>query len=86
MSPHSALDDLPSTGDERLDSVIRAHHDHLAQRGCLIIETGRSRCNRFDIALHTDFGPLEQDKAKNQDMPWSGSLRGRSQEIDCSSP
>ncbi len=75
MSPHSALDDLPSTGDERLDSVIRAHLDHLAQRGCLIIETGRSRCNRFDIALHTDFGPLEQDKAKNQDyaLVWQPS-------------
>ncbi len=75
MPPNAALDDPPTIGDERLDSVIRAHRDHLAQRGSLIIGSGRSRCNKFDIALHTDFGPLKQDKGTNQDyaLVWQPS-------------
>jgi hypothetical protein len=57
----------PSTGYNAFDRLIQDDRQWLAERGDLLIGSGRFRAGRLTAAIHTDFGPLDQDKGANQD-------------------
>jgi hypothetical protein len=59
--------DLPSIGHPDFDLLLRENQAWLAQRGELIVGSGAFQCGRFSGSIHSDFGPVDQDKTTNQD-------------------
>ncbi len=59
--------DLPTIGHPEFDRVVADCRDWLAQRGELAVGSGIFRLPGFRGGLHSDFGPLSQDKGTNQD-------------------
>jgi hypothetical protein len=59
--------DLPLIGHPEFDRLLREGRDWLAERGELVVGSGAFTSERFSVALHSDLGPLEQDKGINQD-------------------
>ncbi|MCY2986682.1 MAG: protein phosphatase 2C domain-containing protein [Planctomycetota bacterium] len=57
----AALDRAP------LERMVGSHRDWLAERGQPLVGSGCFRVGPWSGAVHTDFGPLDQDKTTNQD-------------------
>lgn len=55
--------------------IAGRYREWLRARGALIVGTGRLRAGTTTLALHTDFGPVGQDKEINQDyaLGWSSN-------------
>jgi hypothetical protein len=64
---HGDCIDEPLAGHPAFDRLIREHQAWLAERGKLVIGSGSFRSGRLVGAIHTDFGPENQDKETNQD-------------------
>jgi serine/threonine protein phosphatase PrpC len=64
---HDADTDVPSTGHAECDRVVRESRQCLVERGETIVGSGCFRSGSVCGALHTDFGPKDQDKGTNQD-------------------
>ena len=58
---------LPLIGHPEFDRLLRECRDWLAGRGELIVGSGSFKSGRLAAAIHSDFGPANQDKATNQD-------------------
>lgn len=50
-----------------LERTLASHRDWLGERGQLLVGSGCFRVGPWTGAVHTDFGPLDQDKTTNQD-------------------
>ena len=64
--------DLPVVGHPEFDLLLRENQAWLAERGEMIAGSGSFRSGPFFGAIHSDFGPADQDKTTNQDyvMAW----------------
>jgi len=64
--------DLPFIGHPGFDLLVRENQEWLAQRGEMVVGSGSFRSGQFSGAIHSDFGPADQDKSTNQDyaMAW----------------
>ena len=65
----------PADDDSFVSARIRPHHQWLQQSGKLLEASGVLTAEKYVLALHTDFGPLDQDKTTNQDyaLAWQPS-------------
>jgi len=59
--------DLPLLGRPEFDLLLRETREWLARRGEMVVGSGPFRSGRFSGAIHSDFGPADQDKTTNQD-------------------
>jgi hypothetical protein len=59
--------DPPSIGHPEFDLLLHESGRWLAERGELVVGSGVFESARLSAALHSDFGPLDQDKGINQD-------------------
>ncbi len=50
-----------------LERTLASHHDWLGKQGQLLERSGCFRVGPWTGAIHTDFGPPDQDKTTNQD-------------------
>jgi hypothetical protein len=52
-----------------LHDFVEPHRDWLSQRGHTIVQSGAAEVGGFQISLHSDYGPPDQDKGpENQDF------------------
>jgi hypothetical protein len=58
---------MPSTGHAQFDQIVPENCAWLAERGETIVGSGCFNAAPLSGALHTDFGPGDQDKGANQD-------------------
>jgi len=58
---------LPFVGHPEFDLLLRESQAWLAERGEMVVGSGSFKSGQFSGALHSDFGPADQDKATNQD-------------------
>ncbi len=58
---------LPAVGHPAFDLLLRESQAWLAERGEILVGSGAFRSGRLSAAVHSDFGPTQQDKAANQD-------------------
>jgi hypothetical protein len=63
----AARAELPIIGHPEFDLLLREDRAWLAQRGEMVIGSGTFQSGRIAGALHSDFGPADQDKETNQD-------------------
>ena len=59
--------DLPLIGHPEFDLLLRESQAWLAKRGEMVVGSGSFQSGRISGAIHSDFGPPDQDKATNQD-------------------
>ena len=57
----------PPVPPPAFDQLIRGSQAWLAERGEMIVGSGCFRSEKLAGSIHTDFGPLDQDKDVNQD-------------------
>jgi len=72
--------DVPSTGHPEFDLLLRESQTWLAERGEMVVGSGSFKSGRFSGALHSDFGPEDQDKETNQDYAlawWPSAAEAR---------
>ncbi len=62
-----AAAEIRSTGDDKVDSLLRESRAWLAERGEIVVGSGSFRSGRLSGSIHSDFGPVNQDKPTNQD-------------------
>jgi hypothetical protein len=64
-------------------AAVDSVHAWLGERGETIVGSGCMRCGRTTVAVHTDFGPVGQDKEINQDyaLLWKESNPKRSEPL-----
>jgi serine/threonine protein phosphatase PrpC len=55
----------PSVGNAWLSATIRRYHRCLSRRGAIVIGSGHFSLGRLSGSVHTDYGPLGQDKGPN---------------------
>lgn len=69
---------LDGPAGEKVQSILADCASLLTQQGVCEFGSGRLRWAKGAIAIHTDFGPVEQDKETNQDfvLAWVGDERG----------
>jgi hypothetical protein len=74
---HGIETDPPTIGHPEFDRVVGECRDWLAERGELVAGSGVFRLPGFRGGLHSDFGPVSQDKGTNQDyaLAWWPSDR-----------
>jgi hypothetical protein len=58
---------LPSIGHPEFDRLLQENRAWLAERGEIVVGSGAFQSGRLAAAIHSDFGPADQDKATNQD-------------------
>ncbi len=63
----AAKADLPFIGHPEFDLLLREDQAWLTERGKMVIGSGTFQSGRLSGALHSDFGPPDQDKETNQD-------------------
>ena len=59
--------DLPYIGHPEFDLLLRESQAWLAERGEMVVGSGSFESGRLAGAIHSDFGPADQDKETNQD-------------------
>lgn len=70
--------DLPSIGHPDFDLLLRESQAWLAKRGEVLVGSGSFRSEQLSGAVHSDFGPADQDKGTNQDyaLAWWPAANG----------
>ncbi len=77
---HGIEADLPSSGHPKFDLLLREGQAWLAERGEMIVGSGSFKAGRFLGSIHSDFGPVGQDKETNQDYAlawWPAAAEAR---------
>ncbi|MGA2254922.1 MAG: protein phosphatase 2C domain-containing protein [Thermoguttaceae bacterium] len=59
--------DLPFIGHPEFDLLLRESQAWLAERGEMVVGSGSFKSGQISGAIHSDFGPADQDKVTNQD-------------------
>lgn len=74
---------VPSTEivKNQSERTVGEHRDHLMERGVLVQQSGAFTLGALRGSLHSDLGPLDQDKSLNQDF-----ALGYTSDSGCDSP
>ena len=67
------MGDASHRGKQTLDEIVAESRSTLTRTGEVLLGSGRICRDAWELCIHTDFGPLSQDKDGNQDyaLAWS---------------